>query len=169
MIQIGIAGSSDPKPLEKAEKKAREFARELAKHDAILLTGGRGGIMRVVSEEFSKLGGTVVGILPEKAEGNEFNTIRIKSGMDFVERSAILVNSSDVFVILGGGVGTMIEALMAYNLRTPLVILTDTGYESDELEHLAKEGYFDHKKIEKVEFTKDPKEAVEIALRLAKA
>ena len=42
MIQIAIAGSSDEKPLEKAERKAREFAKELGKYkdEVVLLTGG---------------------------------------------------------------------------------------------------------------------------------
>jgi len=170
MKQIAIAGSSDENPKEKAAEKAKEFVRELAKYkdDVVLLTGGREGIMRITSEEFSKLGGIVAGILPDRQEGNEFNKIRIKTGMDFVERSGVLVNSADVLVVLGGGVGTMIEALMAYNLGIPLVVLTDTGYKSDELEHLAEDAYFDHRKIEKVHFTSDPREAAELALRLAK-
>ncbi|MBO8175304.1 MAG: TIGR00725 family protein [Thermococcus sp.] len=170
MIQIAIAGSSDEKPLEKTVRKAKEFARELGKYkdEVVLLTGGRGGIMRIVSEEFRKIGGIVVGILPERQEGNEFNTIRIKTGIDPVERSGILVNSADVLVVLGGGVGTMIEALMAYNLGIPLVIITDTGYASDKLELLAKDGYFDHKKIVKVHFVNNPKEAVKLALSFKK-
>lgn len=171
MIQIAIAGSSDEKPLEKAERKAREFARELGKYkdEVVLLTGGRGGIMRIVSEEFRKAGGIVVGILPERQEGNEFNTIRIKTGMDFVERSAVMINSADVLVVLGGGIGTMVEALMAYDYGKPLIILTDTGYASDRLELLAKDSYFDHKKIVKAHFVDNPKEAVKLAVELKKA
>jgi len=171
MIQIAIAGSSDEKPLEKAKRKAREFARELGRYkdEVVLLTGGRGGIMRIVSEEFRKAGGIVVGILPERQEGNEFNTIRIKTGMDFAERSAVMINSADVLVVLGGGIGTMVEALMAYDYGKPLIILTDTGYASDRLKLLAKDGYFDHKKIVKVHFVNNPKEAVKLALKLKKA
>ncbi|WP_324735072.1 TIGR00725 family protein [Thermococcus sp. SY098] len=170
MIQIAIAGSSDEKPLEKAERKAREFARELGKYkdEVVLLTGGRGGIMKIVSEEFRKAGRIVVGILPERQEGNEFNTIRIKTGMDFAERSAIMINSADVLVVLGGGIGTMVEALMAYDYGTPLIIVTDTGYSSDRLELLAKDGYFDHKRIVKVHFVDNPRDAVKLALKLKK-
>ncbi|KPU63391.1 oxidoreductase [Thermococcus sp. EP1] len=170
MIQIAIAGSSDSQPLPKAVEKAKEFARELAKYKdrVVLLTGGRGGIMEIVSEEFTKLGGIVIGILPEKQEGNKFNTIRIKTGMDFVERSAIMLNSADVLVVLGGGIGTMVEALMAYDYSKPIVIIVDTGYASDRLELLAIDGYFDHKKLVKVKFTKSVKEAVKFAIELAK-
>ncbi|AEH25224.1 TIGR00725 family protein [Pyrococcus yayanosii] len=166
MIQVAIAGSSDEKLLPEAERKARAFARALPT-DVVLLTGGRGGIMKVVSEEFSKRGGTVVGILPFRDKGNEFNAIRVRTGMDPVERSAVLVNSADVLVVLGGGVGTMIEALMAYNLGVPVVVLTGTGYRSDLLARLASDGYFDHKRNVRVYVTDDPEEAVELALRMA--
>lgn len=170
MIQIAIAGSSDNEPLPKAVKKTKEFIEELAKHKdkVVLLTGGRGGIMEIASREFVKFGGVVVGILPERQKGNEFNTIRIKTGMDFAERSAIMINSADVLVVLGGGIGTMVEALMAYDYSKPLVVVTDTGYPSDRLELLAQDGYFDHKKLVKVHFTKDAKEAARLALELAR-
>jgi len=170
MIQIAIAGSSDSEPLAKAVEKTKEFIKELAKYkdEVVLLTGGRGGIMEIASREFAKFGGIVVGILPERQEGNEFNKIRIKTGMDFAERSAIMINSADVIVVLGGGIGTMVEALMAYDYSKPLIVVTDTGYPSNRLELLAKDGYFDHKKLVRVHFTKDAKEAAKLALELAR-
>ncbi|WP_042699207.1 TIGR00725 family protein [Thermococcus sp. PK] len=170
MIQIAIVGSSDNKPLPKAVKKTKEFIEELTKHKdkVVLLTGGREGIMEIASREFARFGGIVVGILPERQEGNEFNTIRIKTGMDFAERSAVMINSADVLVVLGGGVGTMVEALIAYNYSKPVIVVTDTGYPSDRLELLAQDGYFDHKKLVKVHFIKDGKEAARLALKLAK-
>lgn len=170
MIQIAIAGSSDTEPLPKAVEKTKEFIKELAKYKdiVVLLTGGRGGIMEIASREFARFGGLVVGILPERQKGNEFNTIRIKTGMDFAERSAIMINSADVLVVLGGGIGTMVEALMAYDYSKVLVVVTDTGYPSDRLELLASNGYFDHKKLVQVHFTKSGKEAAKLALELAR-
>ena len=165
MIQVAIAGSSDPKPLGTAIRKAKEFARALPLN-VILLTGGRGGIMEIVTEEFTKRGGIAVGILPYSDQGNKFNTIRIKTGLNPVERSGILIESADVLVALGGGVGTMIEALMAYNLGVPVIVVTGTGYASDKLEELARDGYFDHKKIVKIIFTDDPREAAKLAVEI---
>ncbi|BAA29327.1 TIGR00725 family protein [Pyrococcus horikoshii] len=165
MIQIAIAGSSDEKPLEVAVRKTKEFIKALPS-DVILMTGGRGGIMEVASEEFRKKGGIVVGILPYSDNGNRFNTVRVKTGLNPVERSGVLIESADVLVVLGGGVGTMIEALMAYNLGIPVIVITGTGYASDRLMELAKEGYFDHKRIVKVIFTDDPKEAAKLALKI---
>ncbi|AFN04410.1 TIGR00725 family protein [Pyrococcus furiosus DSM 3638] len=168
MIQIAIAGSSDKEPLKTAVEKAIRFAKALPIEEVILLTGGRGGIMEIVSREFSKRGGIVVGILPYSDRGNEFNTIRIKTGLNPVERSGVLIESADVLVVLGGGVGTMIEALMAYNLGVPVIVLTNTGYASDKLEKLAEDGYFDHKKIVKITFIDNPEKAAQKAVEIGR-
>ncbi|MDI3475295.1 MAG: hypothetical protein PWQ79_605 [Thermococcaceae archaeon] len=165
-MQIAVAGSGDDVLIPKAEKKARAFARALPR-EAVLLTGGKGGIMRVVSEEFRRRGGTVVGILPYREDGNEFNSVRIKTGLNPVGRSVVLVGSADVLVVLGGGAGTMIEALMAYNLGIPVVLLTGTGYPSDGLSELLVNGYFDHRKRAKVLVTEDPEEAAGLAAELS--
>ena len=167
MVQIAVAGSGDSELIPEAERKARAFARVLPL-EAVLLTGGKGGIMEVVSEEFRKRGGTVVGILPGSEDGNSHSSLRIKTGMNPVGRSVVLVTSADVLVVLGGGSGTMVEALMAYNLGVPVVVLTGTGYRSDKLEALAENGFFDHRKRAEVIFTESPEEAVELALNLAR-
>ncbi|MEM4417342.1 MAG: TIGR00725 family protein, partial [Nitrososphaerota archaeon] len=140
MIQIGVGCSSDRSPIPKAVEKARLMAAALAEHrDVVLFTGGDGGLMRVVCEEFVKRGGITVGVIPYEDEDidsshpryNPFNTIVFKSGQTYQARSIGLVRSSDSFIILGGGSGTIIEAHLAYIYGVPLVILTDTGYPSD--------------------------------------
>jgi len=179
LVHIGVACSSDVKPRPEAIVKAVTFARKLAefKDEVALLTGGGGGLMTIISKEYSRLGGIVVGFLPLEAEEvppqhprwNPYNTIALKMGMTYQARSIPLVRSSDSFVVLGGGIGTMIEALLAYAAAKPLVVLTGTGYPTDNLEKIAEDGYFDHKRIVKVFFTEDPVEAAEKAYRLARA
>ncbi len=169
-LQIGVAGSSDLHPFEDAVQKARIFAKTLLKYkdEIVLLTGGREGLMRVVSEEFSSGGGVVVGVLPFEEEGNPYSTIRIKSGTSSIMRSGTLIHSSDCVVILGGGAGTMIEALMAYNTGKPLVIISGTGYRSDKISLLLEDDYFDHRRLVKVFVTDDPEKAAEKSLELAR-
>jgi len=169
-LQIGVAGSSDLHPFENAAQKARVFAQTLLsyKDEIVLITGGREGLMRIVSEEFSNGGGIVVGILPFEEEGNTYSTIRVKTGISSIMRSGTLIHSSDCIVILGGGAGTMIEALMAYNTGKPLVIISETGYRSDKLSLLLEDNYFDHKRLVKVFITTDPEEAAVKAVELAR-
>lgn len=174
-IPVGIAGSSDKDLVEEAVKKARRFAQRLSmyKDEVRLLSGGDGGLMRVVCEEFVKHGGETIGIIPiedeERKPGdpryNPYNTIRILTGVTFQTRSIMLVRSSYSFVVLGGGAGTMIEAYLAYLYAIPLIVLTETGYPSDNLEKICVDGYLDHRRIIRVYFTKDPEEAADLAYK----
>ncbi|MEM2096503.1 MAG: hypothetical protein QXR20_07825, partial [Candidatus Caldarchaeum sp.] len=123
MLQIGVGCSSDKTPQTQAVEKARRFAVRLADYrdDVVLLTGGDGGLMRVVCEEFFKRGGITVGVIPYEDEQidesnpryNPYNTIVYRSGQTFQARSIGLVRSSDSFVVLGGGSGTIVEAHLA--------------------------------------------------------
>ncbi|HIQ03453.1 MAG TPA: TIGR00725 family protein [Desulfurococcales archaeon] len=175
-IQIGVAASSDIHPLEKAVVKTRMFVRELSRFKNVaIIMGGGGGLMNIVSEEAYKYGIPVIGVVPLEIENvgeghycwNPFNTFIIKTGVTFPARSIPIVRSSDSFVVLGGGIGTMIEALLAYECGIPTIIIDDTGYPSDNLKLLARDGYFDHRRIVKVEFTSDPREAAIKAYKYA--
>ena len=136
-IQIGIAASSDPQPFEKAILKTRIFIQELSKfRDVALVMGGGGGLMSIASEEASRYGIPVIGIIPLEVENiseghyrwNPHNTFVIRTGVTFPARSIPIVRSSDSFVVLGGGIGTMIEALLAYEHGIPTIIIDNTGY-----------------------------------------
>ena len=179
ILFVGVAGSSDPKPHPRAAMKAERFGIKLAEYrdEVKLLTGGDGGLMRVVSRAFVERGGETIGIIPLEDEGrplnhpryNPYNTMTIKTGVTFQARSIILVRSSDSFVILGGGAGTIIEAFLAYLYRIPLIVIEETGYPTDKLKELAMDGYLDHRKLTKAYFTEDPEEAAEKAYTLAKS
>ena len=179
MIFVGIAGSSDPKPNPRAAMKAERFGAKLAEYrdEVKLLTGGDGGLMRIVSKAFVERGGETIGIIPLEDEErppnhpryNPYNTMTIKTGVTFQARSIILVRSCHSFVILGGGAGTMIEAFLAYLYRIPLIVIEGTGYPTDKLKELAVDGYLDHRKLTKAYFTEDPEEAAEKAYTLAKS
>jgi len=178
MIQIGVGCSSDRHPSPVAVSKARAFSAQLAKHkdEVILLTGGNGGLMLAVTEEYVRRGGITLGIIPYEDEDidathpryNPYNTIVYRSGQTYQARSIGLVRSSDAFVILGGGSGTIVEAHLAYIYNVPLIVLTGTGYVSDALQQTHPDGYLDHRRIQQAYFTQDPEEAAERAYTLAK-
>ena len=179
LLLIGVAGSSDPKPYPKAVMKVERFGAKLAEYrdEVRLLTGGDGGLMRVVSKIFVEKGGETIGIIPLEDEGrspshpryNPYNTIKVKTGVTSQARSIMLVRSCHSFVILGGGAGTIIEAFLAYLYKIPLIVIEETGYPTDKLKDLAMDGYLDHRKITKTYFTEDPEEAAEKAYTLAKS
>ncbi|MDW7986015.1 MAG: TIGR00725 family protein [Nitrososphaerota archaeon] len=175
-VLVGIAGASDKQPLPKAVDKARKFAQRISMYrDHVkLLSGGDGGLMKIVSEEFVKRGGETIGFIPLEDENrlptdpryNPYNTIRILTGLTLQVRSIMLVRSSHSFVVLGGGAGTIIEAYLAYLYSIPLIILVGTGYPTDNLEKMCIDGYLDHRKIIKPLFVEDAEEAADLAYRL---
>jgi len=176
---IAIGASSDPDPRREAAEKARRFAEKLAeyKDEVILLSGGNGGLMRIACEVYVRRGGMTIGIIPIEDEFieeshpryNPYNTIAIYSGITYQMRSIPIARSCHAMVILGGGVGTMIEALLAYLYGKPLVIVTGTGYPSDKLVDVCEDGYLDHRRIVKAYFVEDGAEAAELAYKLARA
>jgi len=178
MLQIGVGCSSDRNPLEAGVLKARRFGERLAEYrdEVVLLTGGDGGLMRTVCEAFYKRGGLTVGVIPYEDEHidetnprhNPYNTIIYKSGQTFQARSIGLVRSSDSFVVLGGGSGTIIEAHLAYVYRIPLIVVVGTGYPSDLLAKMHPDGYLDHRRIQAALYLENPVEAADKAVELAR-
>ncbi|RLF09467.1 MAG: hypothetical protein DRJ62_06645, partial [Thermoprotei archaeon] len=109
-VQVGVITTYDL--VDKfVEDAARRLARELVARGCVIITGGDGGLMRVIAEEVSKLNGVCVGILSVELEElsyshplrHPYNTVEIRSGMTYTARSSIVVRSSDSIVMLAGG------------------------------------------------------------------
>jgi len=171
MIQIGVITTYDPVP-EATVEKTRALGEALAARKCITLTGGNGGLMTVVSEAVTKHGGITVGIIAHELEDagedhrlyNPFNTIRIKTGQTYTARSPTVVRSSDAIIMVAGGVGTLTELAIAYNLKKPIIVLTGTGLMADKVASAFPDGYLDHRKLTRIFFTDDPAKAVEAAI-----
>ncbi len=175
MVQIGIFTTYDPVP-DSVVAKAKALGQALAERKCIVLTGGNGGLMNVISEAVVKAGGLTVGIMAREVEGidasskwyNPYNTVKIMSGQTFTSRSSILVRSSDAVVVVAGGVGTLTEVSMAYNIRKPIIVVKGTGMMADRLASLFPDGYLDHRRISPMHFISDPTEAADLAFELGK-
>jgi uncharacterized protein (TIGR00725 family) len=176
MVQIGVLTTYDPVPNE-VKQKARELGRALAKYGAIVITGGNGGLMTIIAEAVIKSGGITIGITARELEEiepnhewyNPYNTICIKTGQTFTSRSSIVVRSSDAVIVVAGGVGTLTETAIAYNLRKPIVVLKGSGMMADKLQALFPDGFMDHRRFVKIIFIEDPKEAARMVIKLAKS
>jgi uncharacterized protein (TIGR00725 family) len=143
---IGVIGNDDRDVGEAIPPSALQAAEmvgaAIASHGAILVSGGRGGIMEAASRGAKTKGGLVVGLLPgeSKSEANPFVTIPIATGLGRM-RNTILVRACDAIVMIGGGVGTLSEAILTYGSK-PLVVLEGTGGWSDRMRSIAYDGQF---------------------------
>ncbi len=116
---------------------AYEVGRLIAEHGAILVTGGRTGVMEAASRGAHDVGGLVVGILPglDPAEANEAVEFALPTGMGQL-RNGLVVSSAQAVIAVAGGWGTLSEIGFARKLSKPVVglntwILTPPG-DADE-------------------------------------
>ena len=147
-LMIAVIGAGDAP--EEVCSIAREVGREIASRGAVLINGGRGGVMRAAAEGARDAGGHVIGIIPgyDRASANEFIEFVVATGMGEA-RNAIIIASCDAVVALAGEGGTLAEIGFAMKMRRPIVALNSWP----EIAGLAR--------------AESPREAVELAISLA--
>ena len=105
---------------------AREVGAEVARAGAVLLTGGRGGVMAAASDGARAEGGLTVGILPgadaAASPPNPAVEVAIFTGIGQA-RNQVLALSAAAVIAVGGGWGTLSEIALALKHRIPVVSL----------------------------------------------
>src|SRR4051812_25570799 len=103
---------------------AEDVGRGLASAGAVVVCGGRGGVMEAACRGAAGAGGMAVGILPgvDRAEANEFVTVAIATGLGEA-RNALVARAADALVAVGGAYGTLSEIALALAAGTPVVAL----------------------------------------------
>jgi uncharacterized protein (TIGR00725 family) len=119
---IAVVGASRASAEE--ERAAEAVGRGLAEAGAIVVCGGRGGVMEAVCRGAKSAGGTTVGILPGESrdEANPYVDIAIATGLGEM-RNGLVVMASDGFVAVGGAFGTLSEIALALAAGKPVVAL----------------------------------------------
>jgi uncharacterized protein (TIGR00725 family) len=140
-----------------ASALAEEVGREIVRHGAVLVCGGRGGVMEAACRGAKAEGGTTVGILPgtDRREANPFVDIPIVTGLGEA-RNVIVVRTADAVIAVRGGYGTLSEIGFALKMGRPVV-----GLGTWEL-------CCDGQPVEAVFQAASPAQAVEEALALAR-
>jgi uncharacterized protein (TIGR00725 family) len=121
-IAIAVIGAGD------APEDLRELAfavgREIAARGAILVCGGRGGVMEAAAHGARSAGGHTIGILPgyDRDGANPHIEFPIATGIGEA-RNVIVVASGDAVIALAGEAGTLSEIGHALKLGRPVVAL----------------------------------------------
>ncbi len=123
-LQITVVGAASCDDATAA--LAREVGAEIARAGAVLLTGGRGGVMAAASAGARAAGGLVIGLLPgtdaAASPPNEHLDVALYTGLHQA-RNQILVLSAAAVVAIGGGWGTLSEIAFALKYRVPVVLV----------------------------------------------
>ena len=120
MIAVVGAGECDGGVYE----RAREVGRLLASRRAVVVTGGRGGVMEAASRGAREGGGVAVGVLPggDRSEGNEYLSVAIATGLGEA-RNAVVARTCDAMIAVGGGHGTLSEMALGLKMGKRVVSL----------------------------------------------
>ena len=114
---IGSASCDEP-----VAALARAVGRELGRRGAVLVCGGRGGVMEAACQGAKEQGGITVGILPgtDRREANRYVDIPVVTGLGDA-RNVLVVRSADIVIAVSGGYGTLSEIGLALKAGRPVV------------------------------------------------
>jgi uncharacterized protein (TIGR00730 family) len=129
---IAVFGGSRRDEQSALYQEAYELGRVLARSGYAVLSGGYNGSMAAASRGAREAGGHVIGVtcvIFDPLPANPWLTEEIKAAT-MLERLAIMVERSDGFVAVRGGIGTLSEVTLAWSLlqtrsqaNKPLVLL----------------------------------------------
>jgi uncharacterized protein (TIGR00725 family) len=103
---------------------AERVGQLLAERGAILICGGRGGVMEAACRGAFEVGGITIGILPgtHRDSGNRYLTVPIATGLGEA-RNAIVAQAGQAVIAIGGGSGTLSEIALARKAGLPVFAL----------------------------------------------
>jgi uncharacterized protein (TIGR00725 family) len=172
MPNISVFGGSQIKPGDEAYEIAYELGKQLGNSGFTVLTGGYIGSMEAVSRGAAETGTHVIGVTcadieawrPVGANRWVIEEIQMKS---IPERILTLIEKCDGALALPGGVGTLTEIMMTWNLlltdstRSRPIILIGSEWQSFIDYYLHIFGvYIPYNQRRWISIARDPTEAV---------
>jgi len=134
-MRVAVFGGSTPKAGEPVYTDAQLLGRLLGKAGHSILNGGYTGTMEAVSQGASEVGAHVIGVTCDEIESwrksgaNKWVIEEWRCGT-LDERIRKMIGNSDAAIALPGGVGTLTEIMLYWNLlaihslpRRPLIVI----------------------------------------------
>jgi uncharacterized protein (TIGR00725 family) len=138
---------------------ARRIGAGIAEAKAVLLCGGRSGVMEAAALGAREAGGLVIGVLPGASAAetppNPYVDVALFTGMGD-GRNWINACACDAVIAVGGGFGTLSEIALALKIGRPVVAVHSWRFDLDGVSPA-------------VPRTDDPDEAVRLAMARALA
>ncbi len=148
MYQICVSGAAKGSSVQEGRMLAIAAGRAVAKAGHSLLTGATVGLPNYAAEGYKAAGGKMsVGISPASSKiehvlkyrlpTKAYDTI-LYTGLHYVGRDLLLINSSDAVISIGGRLGTLHEFTIAMETDTPMAFLAGGGGISSEIKDILK-------------------------------
>jgi uncharacterized protein (TIGR00730 family) len=151
------------------EQQAKQLVHALKRYDCELIFGaGSVGIMGVLADEYLKIGGHVVGVIPSFMEPWEVKHTGIQECFvteSMHARKQLMANRADGVIALPGGFGTLDELFEMLTWKQldlhqmPISILNTNGYYDRllaQMQHMVDEGFLKLPNLEALQVEQDP-------------
>lgn len=103
-------------------RTAETVGRLLAERGAVLLCGGRGGVMEAACRGASQAGGLTIGLLPGPTteDGNPHLGVALPTAMG-EGRNVLVVRGADAVIAISGSYGTLSEVALALKMGKKVI------------------------------------------------
>jgi uncharacterized protein (TIGR00725 family) len=120
--RVSVIGAGDATADE--YRAARALGSALARAGAMVVCGGRGGVMEAVARGAAESGGVALGILPgsDATEASAWIGIPLPTGLGEA-RNALVARAGEAVVAVGGGWGTLSEIALALKMGRAVTTL----------------------------------------------
>jgi uncharacterized protein (TIGR00725 family) len=143
MYQFCVSGAAKGRSVDEGKLLAIAAGEAIAKAGHSLLTGATVGLPNYAAEAYKAAGGTMsVGISPASSKIEHVLKYRLPTeaydtilftGLHYVGRDTLLINSADAVVSIGGRLGTLHEFTIAMETDTPIGFLQGAGGISSQI------------------------------------
>ncbi|GAB4337039.1 MAG: LOG family protein [Candidatus Abyssubacteria bacterium] len=166
---VAVFGSSKAIEGDELYGQARVLGRLLAREGFVVCNGGYGGVMEASARGASEMGGFTIGLTTTVFEDGDANPYiaRQITNTTLFERLANFVNLAEAFVALKGGVGTLAEFSVIWNLMQtralgprPFILLGD--HWRDVIETLRRQMVVREKDARLFRMVSSPEQTLEV-------
>lgn len=168
-----VSGAARGATVTQDYKLAFELGEQIAKQGHVLITGATIGLPDWAAQGAKSVGGMSIGISPAASYKEHVKKYRLPTdaydfilytGLHYVGRDTLLVQSSDAVFSIGGRMGTVHEFATAIESHVPVGVLEDSGGTSEDFRHLMEAATLCHDGIcdgqHDIYFSEDPTELV---------
>lgn len=121
-LRIGVVGAAEAEADD--EETAWCVGQAIGAAGAVLVCGGRGGVMAAAARGCHEAGGWTVGLLPgaDPAAANPWIRLPLPTAMGEA-RNALVVRAAEAVLAVGGRWGTLSEIALAAKMGVPVGLL----------------------------------------------
>lgn len=174
---IGVMGSAQTDSNQSTaivlQSLADRLGRAIADRGCILITGATSGFPDLISRAARSAGAITIGVSPAQSREEHVSRyllpdngadVIIYTGFGLKGRNVVNVRSSDIVIIVGGGIGTLNEFTIAFDEGKVIGILEGTGGVADRIKEIAQ--LSQRRVVSELVFDSNPENLVDTCLQV---